>query len=178
MSNELINVFYNAPRTFTEIESFCQLHQKQLNEVLRIIRDNDFDRVYTSEKVDRNFEHIIKQTNDLNSYMPIITTGDGNCLFNSISVIAFGHENEANLLRLVVVFILLNYDLYFKDLLIKTAATSTFEEFVVETSKIFNWTNDNVLVAVSIMICRPIYCYTMNKNRNTTFSYEYIVNKQ
>lgn len=46
-------------------------------------------------------------------YEPVLTTGDGNCFYNAISMVLFGHENYSKLLRLANVYILSLYDVYF-----------------------------------------------------------------
>ena len=70
------------------------------------------------------------QNNQQQYYEPVITTADGNCFYHAISLQLFGHENHSTRLRLANVYVLNQYDSYFRDICLKTCTSYTYEQLI------------------------------------------------
>jgi hypothetical protein len=75
-------------------------------------------------------------------YKIINTTGNGNCLYNAISIALKGAESLCNLLRLLTVYSLLNEYQYFGKLA-ETCETQTLLFYIHEAAKNHHWGRDD-----------------------------------
>ncbi len=75
-------------------------------EILAKFRPMVFNALTKQEKYKnrRRSEHAISKSllpNDFNNWKPLVSTGDGNCLYNSISILLLGNESLSSILRLL-----------------------------------------------------------------------------
>jgi hypothetical protein len=63
----------------------------------------------------------------LNKFKPIITTGDGSCFYNAVSLLLFGTESYSDILRLAVLYALIKYKNAFDEIILKSGSYETFE---------------------------------------------------
>ena len=83
--------------------------------------------------------------------MVVQTIGDGNCLYNSISMSIFGNNSMSLNIKLASVFILLEYDEYLKQILDKTGAPYTYEKLVQNTARLDIWGNQFIISILNQM---------------------------
>lgn len=95
-------------------------------------------------------------------YEPVLTTGDGNCFYNAVSIVLCGNENYSKLLRLANEYILSLYDAYFRDVCVKTCTSYSYEQLIERTSKNRTWANEINVLAMAIVLDRPIAIWSKN----------------
>ena len=103
------------------------------------------------------------QNNQQQYYEPVITTADGNCFYHAISLQLFGHENHSTRLRLANVYVLNQYESYFRDICLKTCTSYTYEQLLEQTAKDTKWANEINVLAMTIVIDRPILLWSHNR---------------
>ncbi|CAF1020572.1 unnamed protein product [Brachionus calyciflorus] len=84
------------------------------------------------------------------------TTGDGNCLYNSLSLALFGNESYSKNIKLCMVFIILEYEEYFRNLVQSFQYAEGYEKTVVACSTLGIFGNEFNMVALSLLFLRPI----------------------
>lgn len=94
-------------------------------------------------------------------YKPVITTGDGNCLYNAVSQCLFGDESKQNIIRSCHLFIIFEYEDYFREIYkrYQICNKNSFEEFIVQNARMNEWACEFNIIAVALLIDRPINIY-------------------
>lgn len=146
---------------------------KDLIQILRAKRNSYYNNV--QDKIDENFMPLLQTHEFRDKLFPLITRGDGNCFYYAISKILFGTDIHFCKIRLAVVFILIEYKVYFKRVLQKSFGPNKYPELIENTAKDKSWANEYILLATSIMINRPLICLT--DTEKDIYSHEYCVNK-
>ncbi len=82
------------------------------------------------------------------------TTGDGSCLYNAVSISLFGNEKFSQKLRVASIYTILKHQEYFTEILQKTGGCTL--PALVEQIASFQWGDDVVAIALSMIIKRPI----------------------
>jgi hypothetical protein len=133
-------VYENMQNTnFTSQTLIVGLSQKNiacnLNDLISVYRKKDKNVNFnpTIHQIASRYQDFLKNGQQ-DSYEPVLTTGDGNCFYNAISLQLFGHENHSKRLRLVNVYILCQYQLLFKEICTKTA--NDYDDLVKKHLKI------------------------------------------
>ncbi len=110
-------------------------------------------------KDDKVKQIVLKHTtNDNSKFEAILTTGDGNCLYGAVSNALFGNESYSFKLRLASLLIIIRYEQFF-DYLYREAQADTFENLIKNVATNYSWGNDLIMIALSIVIKRPIFYY-------------------
>ena len=106
---------------------------------------------------------------DFKGFVPLRSTGDGNCLFNSTSIVLHGNEKLAGILRLLVACELLAHSEFYADHpqlneMTHTEGTYTLNNLIVvllsdeRALKVYNGKADTVPEAISVLareVSRP-----------------------
>ena len=161
---------------FTSQTLIVGLSQKNiasnLNDLISVYRKKDKNVIFnpTIHQIATRYQDFLKNGQQ-DSYEPVLTTGDGNCFYNAISLQLFGHENHSKRLRLVNVYILCQYQLLFKEICTKTA--NDYDDLVKKTSKDKTWANELNILAMAIVLDRPIavWSHFLEKSNNTRVTY-------
>ena len=85
------------------------------------------------------------------------TTGDGNCLYSSLSILNIGSEKLTHSMRLLAVNAMINNTDYFQILC--TLLNYSFEEQLKRTARNTIWGGEVQIQALSIALSHPIYSY-------------------
>ena len=85
------------------------------------------------------------------------TAGDGNCLYNSLSIIKIGSEKLTHSMRLLAVNAMINNSDHFKT--ICRLLKYSFEEQIRRTATSEQWGGEVQIHALSIALRHPIYSY-------------------
>ena len=112
--------------------------------------------------VDIDFGNIIGK-NGYN-YVPLQTSPDGNCLFNAVSMFLCGNEEENYNLKLASVFIIVEYENFFRTFIINKGFNFSYDSFVSNTAKIGVWGNSLNIIALSFLTSRAINCFESNNS--------------
>jgi hypothetical protein len=118
----------------------------------------------TNNQIATRYAGFLKRNNEDQYYEPVLTTSDGNCFYNAISLQLYGHENHSKRLRLVSLYVLCQYELYFKEICTKTAGD--YEQLLVRTSKDKKWATELNILAMTIILDRPIALWSHYEKRN------------
>ena len=76
----------------------------------------------------------------------------------------FGNNSMSLNIKLASVFILLEYQEYFKQILDKTGAPYTYEKLVQNTARLDIWGNQFIRTAISLVFNRPVWCLSPNND--------------
>ena len=95
---------------------------------------------------------------------PIVTSGDGNCLFNALSLTIAGNEHLSAVLRLLCVYGLVKH----KDSMLRaiTRAWGTSRAIDMYSRDLFiavrngEWGTDDHLFVMSLVLNRPIFLFS------------------
>ncbi|CAF0715443.1 unnamed protein product [Brachionus calyciflorus] len=120
-------------------------------------------------------------------YLPVYTSGDGNCIYNMISIALFGSIENATFLRYLTLCCLLKYEENYKEIIKKNyLSSSTFseaqlKEYVnIKYAKLLYdarqngiWGNEYHLSALSTVLKTNIYIYSaMRGNEDIVTSHD------
>lgn len=112
--------------------------------------------------LDQSFMKIIDSRLSLKDIMAINTTADGNCFYYSVSFLLFSTEIEYWKIKIGVVFVLLEYSDYFISLLKDTGSPQTLSQLIETAIKDYEWANEYIELACSILVKRPVFTYTFD----------------
>ena len=90
------------------------------------------------------------------------TTGDGNCLYSSLSILNIGSEKLTHSMRLLAVNVMINNSDYFQTLC--KSLDYSFEEQLKITAMNTKWGGEVQIQALSIALSCPIYSYNQFDN--------------
>ena len=102
----------------------------------------------------------------LQTYKPVLTTGDGDCMYHALSRVVCGSEQLSKLFRLLTAYSVVKY----RDVMIR-ALQDAFplqshgenvrksNTLIVEALKIGSWGSDFHLLPLSLLLDRPIFTY-------------------
>ena len=111
---------------------------------------------FTNQEIDHT---CVELYNYAQNIWPVKTTGDGNCLFHAISNSVYGNESQSYNLKLCSVFIVYENQDFFQNVLKSDGDSTTIPELIDKILKLGKWQNRTTIVALNILIGRPIYSY-------------------
>ncbi|CAF2084958.1 unnamed protein product [Rotaria magnacalcarata] len=123
-----------------------------------IIEKSPFITVHNKDrsvKIRPKIEYSVEAFDAL--YAPTHTTGDGNCLYSSLSIIKIGPEELTHSMRLLAVNAVINNSNHSKT--ICRLLNYSFEEQLKRTATNEQWGGEVQIHALSIALRQPIYSY-------------------
>ena len=136
----------------------------------------DFPRLPVAASIANKCHPLMLQT-----YNPVLTTGDGDCMYHALSRVVCGSEQLSKLFRLLTAYSVVKY----RDVMIRALQDAfplqTHEEnvrksntLIVEALRVGSWGSDFHLFPLSFLLNRPIftYCsfYTVDEHRVQTLN--------
>ena len=120
--------------------------------------------IYHGQRKDVNVKSLINKLISNELYEALHTSGDGNCLYNSISICLFGDDRYNWRLRLACLLVVFEQEEYFRSILKRTQPSidvnfkpiNTFQKFIIKIASNKTWGDDLVQIALSMVINRPI----------------------
>ena len=152
------------------IKQIIKSNNNIIQEVIKKCRNTFKLPTYFGQIKDDKVKQIVIKltTNDNSKFEAILTTGDGNCLYSAVSNALFGNESYSFKLRLASLLIIIKYEQFF-DNLYREAQADTFENLIKKVATNKSWGNDLIMIALSIVIKRPIFYYnTLGNTAKTT----------
>jgi hypothetical protein len=94
----------------------------------------------------------------ISNLVVIDTLGDGNFLYNAVSIALYGDINQAANLRLASVFIMLEYSFYLRRFL----EGIPYGQIVMDTAENYKYQREINFIALSILCDRPLISFAYN----------------
>ena len=149
------------------------LNRKLMLDALRHLQSVEQLHVYGDERTDDRFDALIEMHDIAGLYFAVHTTGDGNCLYNAVSRLLFGTERLCPLVRLSSLFVLVEHEAFFRDVMKRWYYDSSFENLVEETSGSYKWGNMLNIASLAIAINRGVYLLALNRDTLMPYSQQY-----
>jgi hypothetical protein len=130
-----------------------------INKIINLIREQK-PQIHTTQKV-ADYFNVMESIGDMKyNYLPILTEGDGNCLYNAISLTLFGTSKWYKAVRIGLVFTILNEEIFIKNIIEKTCTHQTFETILLGSIEDRAWANEYHILISSAVLRMPIYMYS------------------
>lgn len=156
--DSIISIEYISNKNFQTIKNYIYENKPLIIELVTNLREYLF-KIKTSTKIiDTDFDYI-KNIYNINCNI-LKTNGDGNCLYNAISLILCGNESLFSYIKLSMVFILFEYEDFFKLMFKTFCYNETFKQLVIQSSTLIEYAHEYNITALSLLFLRPIYVYT------------------
>jgi hypothetical protein len=97
---------------------------------------------------------------------PVHSRPNGNCLYNSFSIILFDDEDEFYIIKACSIYILLKYEQFFSLVLQKYKYGFCFKDFVASTCRRSEWGCELNILAIAILLEKQVYCYNKKTRKN------------
>ena len=114
-------------------------------------------------QIDVSFREILELNNIDNDFIAVKTTGDGNCIYRSLPTILYQTEKYFKFIKLCHLFLLNEYNFYFRRLISDTR----FEDFIERTSKENEFASSWNILACSILLNIPIGMISIDDIKKT-----------
>ena len=112
---------------------------------------------YNNQPADSDYRNICEKYGY--DYVPLRNASDGNCLYNAVSLYLRGIQDDSFRLKLASIFIILEYEVFFRSFIISKGFNFTYENFILNTAKIGVWGNSLNMIALSFLTSRAINCF-------------------
>ena len=145
-----------------QIKNYFELNQVIVTRLINFISLNDLC-IFDNNDIEFSVKDLVSYYSSA-SCVPLKTSGDNRCLFHAISLCLYGSEKFTHLIKISCVFTLLNNESYFKKVLKQQDCMLSFEKLVENNGDNDVWGDHFSLMALSILIRRPIYTYSSYKN--------------
>ena len=147
--------------SFEYIKNYIYYNRVQLIELTKLFRNQDL-AIYDNQSIDSRYLWLIHLYTT--SYVPVKTTGYGDCLFHAVSNNLFGSELNSFKIKLLTVFIQFEYEEFFKLYLNRYGYEYNFETMIKNTAKLGVWGSEINFIAISLLLLRPVHCYEGNNS--------------
>ena len=117
--------------------------------------------IYNSQELDKGFDQVLVNNNLTNCYAKSII-GDGNCFYRSISFLLFGSQELFYIIKVLSIFILIEYEKYFHNHLKLNGIKCTIKEFIVQVARKGKWANEAIMIATTILLNRTLLSFSMD----------------
>lgn len=159
---------------FNSIKNSIQNAKEDLIKIIRTLRNQEIALFSENEmKIDRSYSFLEVNYKEFVNFKSIVTSADGNCFYKGICLCLFGNEEFGEVLRLVVLFVLIEYEQYFRNLINFSYGEQKLNELVVLISTDKNWANEYEIHAMSIALNRPINIYSANEKNRIFNTHQY-----
>jgi hypothetical protein len=125
----------------------CVYFVRELKQILL----NDFQSCYD----------LYKKSFTDSPFVPISSNADGNCLYNSFSLLFSGSEENFFIFKLLSIYILFKYSNSFKNIL----SDMDIDSFIVKSLRKDEWGMDLNILSLAALVERPVHTYLMNENK-------------
>ena len=92
--------------------------------------------------MDEKFRNLLQHRSSLKHFFPILTVGDENCFYYSISFLIYGNIENFWKVRIGLLFILIEYEEYLRRLLKGTVVDIEYESLVEKSVQNLSWANE------------------------------------
>ncbi|CAF1132865.1 unnamed protein product, partial [Brachionus calyciflorus] len=135
----------------------------EFNKLIDSLRNITINDTYNNQDYYEQYKRELKLDSQ---FYPIISKPDGNCLYNSLSLLLFKNEEHAFLIKACSIFTLLKFQEFFRHLIREYCYTFDFSDFVKNSSRRNEWGTELNILSIAIMLQKTIYCYDKNTLEN------------
>ena len=161
-------------RNFFSIKNSLKNLKQDLIIIIKSLRSQELKLFNQKEMQIDNFFNFLKiNYEEFSNFETVITSSDGNCFYNAISLCLFGNEEFRHVLRLAVVFIVFENEQYFRNLIKFSYGEHKLNDMVISFSTDTNWANEYEIHAMSIVLNRPINVYSINEKNRVFITHQY-----
>lgn len=128
---------------------------------------------FTTQIKDERFNDVLLSNNLTIGYHAKYTVGDGNCFFRSVSYLLFATENCYDIIKLCCIFIILDYESFFKNILKEYCYNFNYETLLRNLCRKDEWASEIIFIATSILLNRPILSFTCDEKSKKPFVINY-----
>jgi ATP-dependent DNA helicase PIF1 len=148
-------------RADREREEIEERENQELVAILRFIEQvrtlDDF--IYPTNKPHNNyFDRVLVKNGLINRGRVVYANDDGNCFYNSLSLLYFGNEDRQALFRKGCILIINQNRAYFEELLSRD--NRDFDTYVAQHSRDLFLANEIIILAASMLCNRPLFSYS------------------
>ena len=164
---EDIGTFFTCKKHEDLIQLFLS-KESSYRSIIKLLRSVNYKVFNFDKKIDHNYDKIMESNYLSNFYA--IETSLGDSLFKSISIILCGTEDFYILLKVLCLYILYEYELFFKRIFLQTESVISFKLFF---EKFLNSdsVSDVYLLIFSVLLARPIKVYSLQMFTKKSISY-------
>ena len=170
---KLVKIVEHSTVSFNFIKKSFNESKQILNEFFQKIRNLSLIK-YSNQDINEPNRKKLQLSDD---YYPIDSTGNGNCLYNSISILLFGNEELYYLIKICSIFIILENETFFNHLIYCFKFELEYEKFIKKTCKKKEYGSTLNLVAISLLLDKTINCFVESKRTNTSVYHVYSIRK-
>lgn len=157
----LVSIYDINDKNFSYIKLYVSNKYFILSELTNFFRSFNGYRYYNGQDIDLLQNDILQKWNAYQA-VSLKTTGDGNCLYNAVSLSIFGNEDWSLDIKLCMVFILIENESFFRDLIKKFKYEESFERLVKDSATLEEYGTEFNIIALSLLFLRPIKCYSIS----------------
>ncbi|CAF0937448.1 unnamed protein product [Brachionus calyciflorus] len=153
---KIVEIFNSYRSSIDQLISFLKEKTPSYSRIKNLPMDNSF--------------LVLLQAHNLNDCSALVTKGDGNCFYYSISTIILSNPEYYKLIKIGALFTILKYKVFFEDILKKKAYFENYNDFFLNLSGKNNWANELMILATVIMFSRPLICLCYNEIKRVPYS--------
>ena len=144
-------------KSFCYIKNYIYLNRNLFIDSVKSLRNKDLTE-YDNQPIDQTYNSLVDYYTK--NFVGLFTNSDGNCLFHAVSLNLFGNELNSLKIKLVTAFICFEYEMFIKTFLNEYNYQFDFEALILKTVKDGVWGSEIHFILLSLLLHRPIYCYT------------------
>jgi hypothetical protein len=114
---------------------------------------------YSTQKIAIAYELVLKNR-QLDFFNPVLTTANGNCLYNAVSIALDGSERLCYLIKIALAFIFFKEKVFFKKIITETSGSNSFQQVANDSARNYAWGSEYHIFALSVLLERPLHIYS------------------
>jgi hypothetical protein len=148
--------FNNVKKKFFEMKN-------TLDEFVLFLRNIHKFTEFKGQEIYDEFKKILNLNEDL---YPVYNSSNGNCLYNSISILLFGNEDFFFIIKICSIFILFEYEFFFKHVIHAFDREVTFEKFILNTCRKNEFGEILNILSISILLNKTVFNFIESKKKD------------
>ncbi|CAF0932078.1 unnamed protein product [Brachionus calyciflorus] len=163
--------------SFLELKKYFYSSSKLLKNLVNGLREIIILPIFLNQicEIKEQFKIILKQAG-LENHIIVKSKSNGNCFYNSISTCLFGKEEKFYLIKIGVIFIMLEYEDLFRSIVKEHHYELSYETIVCNSSRENEWAMMLNIFATSILLNRSIFSFNLNHETFKIYFQEYLQN--
>jgi hypothetical protein len=148
---------------YDNIKSIFLNHQILFENLLSQIRSKKISLKFVNQKTADLF---ITKLSLPNGMFPILVDGDGNCLYNSISMICFNTQRHFRIIKALSMYVMIKNREKFEHYMKAAKYDFNFETFLERTSLEGEYGTELNIISIALMLNKNIACYNASLKKN------------
>ena len=154
-------------KNINDIKTLLSKNNSIIKKAVNFLRAiTDYSIQHIDDLVDRDYLTII-HLNDLEGSISKSVEKDGNCFYRAIAEILLGSEKYYYIVKICILFILLDNKETMSEILLANSNQISLEEIILSHCKKNKWADEIIQIASSILLHKSIYIVTVDNNNNS-----------